>query len=158
MADYSKGMPKSWWQEDDKHSYAKYQKSKVTPEELVSEMSHIKEKIAALELDYSKKNKELLDLIKDKQIKSITFFRNGRKFVAKLVEGTRTVVNEDKLKELIPASVWEKILNSKVDQTKLTRAITAGDIDAESVAEAVAIVPSSPYWRFSEKDSDDLNP
>lgn len=155
MADYSKGMSKDWWHDE---KYAKYQKSKTTPEELAAEMSHIKEKISSLELEYSNKNKQLLAMIQDKQIKSISFFRNGRRFVAKLVEGTRTVVNEEKLKDLIPASVWEKILNSKVDQTKLTRAITAGEIDADSVAEAVAIVPSSPYWRFSEKDSDDLNP
>lgn len=137
------------------YKYAKTQSSEKwksnTPESLAAEMSDLKDKIALLEDEYSRKSKMLSDLMKSSESKMVTFFKKGKRFTAKLVEGTRTVVNEDSLKKLIPASVWETILVSKVDQTKLSRAITSGEIDAEVVSEAVAIVPSSPYWRFTDK-------
>jgi len=128
---------------------------KETPEGIAKEMSEIKDKISELELKYQLKNKELIYATKHDEYKVVVFFKHGKRFTAKLVEGTRTVVNEDALKKLIPASIWETVLVSKVDQTKLSRAITSGEIDAEIVAEAVAVVPSAPYWRFTDKGEND---
>jgi hypothetical protein len=137
------------------YKYAKTQSSekwlKSTPESLAAEMSEIKDKITLLEDEYSLKSKELNELMKNSESKTVTFLKKGKRFTARLVEGTRTVVNEESLKKLIPASIWETILVSKVDQVKLSRAITSGEINAEVVSEAVAIVPSSPYWRFTDK-------
>ena len=153
-----------WKGPEEEYKYSKHEiakekwNNKETPETLAANMSDIKDKIALLEDEYSLKSKMLSDLMKSSENKVVTFFKKGKRFTARLVEGTRTVVNEDALKKLIPASIWETVLVSKVDQTKLSRAITSGEIDAEIVSEAVAIVPSSPYWRFTDKkDKDDAN-
>lgn len=130
------------------YKMARYKETKPTPMQMAYSLSKLKEEMQRLELEYKRKSAELIAAIGDQ--KRVDFYKDGVSYTAKLVEGTRTVVDEEALKNLIPEDVWDSILTSKVDQNKLSQAITSGEISAEEVSEAVSIVPSSPYWKFTE--------
>lgn len=73
------------------------------------------------------------------------------KITGTLVEATRIVIDEPRLKKKVGAAMWDKITKKALDKEKLAAAIVVGDVDPNVVAEVSEEVPNSPYVRVARK-------
>ncbi len=72
-----------------------------------------------------------------------------------IVEAERVKVDEDLLKELVPATVWEAVTLRKVSNPLLTQALLDGVLDADSIEKAITITKNSPYPSYSAIGDDE---
>ena len=72
---------------------------------------------------------------------------NGKIYT--VVAAERTKVDADLLRALVPATVFEEIVDYSVPSRKLAAAISSGLVDPEVVSEAVKIYTASPYISIS---------
>ena len=68
---------------------------------------------------------------------------------ATLVEPSRTEIDEELLRELVSAEVWERITTTKVtvDRKKIDSAVAEGLLDLEVLDKVVSYRETSPYIR-----------
>ena len=117
---------------------------------LAEKLSDIKNKIAKLEVEAKNIQTTLIALMNANDETTGSFFKGNVKYSVTLVKGTRTVVDEAKIKEMVSPDVWEKIVYSKVDNSKLTAAIISGEIDTATAADAIDEVEIKPYVKITE--------
>ena len=71
------------------------------------------------------------------------------------VESERINVDEEMLKSMISADVWNKIVKEKVDTAKVRELVLTGEIDVDVFEKkAISIVNSSAYARFGKLEED----
>jgi len=72
-----------------------------------------------------------------------------------LVKRSRTIWNEDKLKNLMPKNLWLKVTKLVIDRDAIDDLVREGKIDGDKIAPALESVPDKPYlrWYFSKEGS-----
>jgi hypothetical protein len=76
---------------------------------------------------------------------------SGSVVTATYVQGERQVVDQDRLKKKVGASLFNKLCNLVLDQKKLEVAIGDGTVSATDVAAVTETLDSAPYVRVSVK-------
>lgn len=81
-----------------------------------------------------------------------TEFTDSRGVVrdVRLIRPERADIDENTLRERVPADVWEKITKVSVDRTAIDRAVKDDLISMETLTECVNLIPASPYVKITE--------
>ncbi len=126
-----------------------------TPEELkelVVKLRYNKEAAAAAEARVDEIQSELIDIMQKHNMVKIVGCQDGADTVtATLVEGARVVIDPQKLKQGLGASLWNKVTKRVPDKGLIEAGIAAGEVDPNIVAAASEEVPNRPYIRISAK-------
>lgn len=77
---------------------------------------------------------------------------DGRVVTAALVEPTKVVIDEDKLKRRLGAATFRKVGKTVLDKTKLEEAVKTGTVQIQDVAACSDEVPISPHIKITRKD------
>jgi len=71
-----------------------------------------------------------------------------------LVQGTRVVIDGERLQKQLTASQWKKVTTNTLDNRKLEAAVAIGVIDANVVAAVSTVNDVKPYVKVSGKTPD----
>ena len=93
---------------------------------------------------------QLVDsMIEDKNKSSIIVLSPDDSYKVTLVEGSRLIIDEDRLHKKLNAAQWKSVTKSVMDRGLLENAINAGDVDAQVVAEASTEIANAPYIKVT---------
>lgn len=68
-----------------------------------------------------------------------------------LVEATRVLIDEDRLKKNLGARMWDRVTKKVLDKPKLEDAIARGDVDPNVVAQCSEVKANRPYVKVTTK-------
>lgn len=81
----------------------------------------------------------------------ITDFDEETRVQGTLVEGSRVVIDHERLKKALGYEKWMKVTSPQLDKDKLEDAVAKGLVDPNVVAECSEEKPNSPYIRLTWK-------
>lgn len=129
-------------------------KRKLTDEtqQMLSELSLKIHKLRAeqsiLEGEITDAQVQVIELMKNNGLRN--YDAGGVKVT--IVEPSRIVIDENRLKRSLGARMWAKVTRTVLDRRLLDACIAVGDVDANVVANCSDEVPSKPYVRTVETD------
>ena len=113
-------------------------------ESLVRQRLEIRKKMVELGEEIDVINGALIMNMKKAKITKLEFPRLPS---VTLVEGKKTVLDEDRLKKSLGATVFNKLCTLMLDKKKLEASVTLGEVPANVVAECTNLVDIAPYLR-----------
>ncbi len=120
--------------------------------ELVVQLRHHKEAAAAAEAAVEETQSKLIDIMQKHNMTKIVGAIDGADTVtATLVEVSRVVIDPQKLKKGLGASLWNKVTKRVPDKGLIEAGIAAGEVDPNIVAAASEEVPNRPHIRISAR-------
>lgn len=74
---------------------------------------------------------------------------NGKRLRATVVQGERSILDEQRFKKKVGAQMWNKVTTRVVDKRKLKAFIASNEIKANVVAECSETYANKPYVKVS---------
>jgi hypothetical protein len=94
---------------------------------------------------------QLLVLMANRGLPTITIKHDGIHVTATAVHGTREVLDPEMLKKRLGVAKWGKVTTLTLDNKKLQDAMARGLVDPNIVAECSSSMPSKPYIKLTDK-------
>lgn len=98
---------------------------------------------------------ELAEILEEEELKSSSFTENGVTHTATTTSRTMVSYDEAGLRKALGARVYDRMTFSKLDKTKLEKAITEGEVDAHTVAQHATITTGARSMRLTRKVADE---
>lgn len=76
---------------------------------------------------------------------------NGQRYQLTYVEGSRVVIDEEKLRKRLGAALWTKVSTRFLDKKKLEAYIASGEVKTSVVAACSDDIPNAPYTKVVKK-------
>ena len=108
-------------------------------EQKITAFSELKARADDIKDSTSKLQSEILALMDELGPDSVVVVNDDEKLQVTKVVSSTTVVNEDQLKKLFGAKVWNKITTRKMDKSKLDVAIKEGEVSPVDLAAASGV-------------------
>lgn len=118
----------------------------------VFEIEDLRVQKSRIEATIKEKQQRILEAFEHVEQSSKTFTHSdGRRFTVTRVQGSSVVIDEEKLKNRLGASMWNKITARVLDRKKLEAFIGSGEIPTTVVAACSDEVPKAAYVKVTAK-------
>jgi hypothetical protein len=118
---------------------------------LVGRLAHAKRAYAEAEAEVKSIQTALVAAMQEGDERSVTGEDDGQVVVGTLVEPTKIVIDEKRLKKTIGATTFRKVCKETLDKTKLENAVKEGLVDMKDVAVSSDEVPIAPHVKITRK-------
>lgn len=124
----------------------------TTVSEVLRRFADTKQKADHLKEVAKDEQQEVVGVYKqDGRQSHITDFDDETRVQGTLVETSRVVIDEERLKKALGYEKWMKVTSPQLDKEKLEDAVSKGLVDPNVVAECSENKPNSPYIRLTWK-------
>lgn len=127
-------------------------------DKLVADLRVAKQNKERSDQAYIQAQAEVAKYLSDHGQKSMVGHNPDGQYRATVVTTERVTFNEATLKKALGAKLWKAVTVSKIDSTRLKRAISSGQIDPIIVAQHSEVKKSAPFIRLSENTQDLTQP
>lgn len=114
---------------------------------LVAELYAAKQQLDEAQRQHADVERRLLMHV-DESVKTIV----ADTITATVIRGSRLIIDEDRLKKQLGATIWNKITQKVLDKQRLEAAIALGDIDPNTVAMVSEERQNKPYFKFKVQE------
>jgi hypothetical protein len=119
--------------------------------QLVGRLAHAKRALADAEAEVRSVQSTLIAAMQESDERTVTGEDDGQVVTGTLVEPTKIVIDEKRLKKTIGATTFRKVTKEVLDKTKLENAVKEGLVDMKDVATSSDEVPIAAHVKITRK-------